>query len=247
MAWGPDLPRLRGHPFEERDSNGALAWAKASAELATEAYVYLRQSLSQFAPDISFSGTDECDSTDDRPSCGMPIFSEERGERPVVLVMRTTSTRSSVPREMATSSRPHHRGWIVLSACVCALMLSSCGSSARALGSTGEFGRARSTSACEHYVYTQASELLSGVIQRGYKGAVTDEGVEGTWYQNEVAQLTQEVDVRYHLGSKESDAWNHVLHAYLSGPELRALANRVMVKSNDRAVKSNIRRWCAGD
>jgi hypothetical protein len=87
MALGSDLPSLSGHPFEVRYSEGSLVRAKASAEVATDAYVYLSSLLSQFAPDISLVVADECDWPNDGPSFGMPFFSEERGERPGILVM----------------------------------------------------------------------------------------------------------------------------------------------------------------
>jgi hypothetical protein len=87
MALGTDLPRLNGHPFEVRYSEGTLVRAKASAEVARDAYLYLSNLLSHFAPDISLVVADERDWPDDGPDYGMPFFSEERGERPGVLVM----------------------------------------------------------------------------------------------------------------------------------------------------------------
>jgi hypothetical protein len=87
MALGSDLPRLSGYPFEVRYSEGTLARAEASAEVARDAYVYLSSVLSQFAPDISLVVADERDWPADGPSFGMPFFSAERGERPGVLVM----------------------------------------------------------------------------------------------------------------------------------------------------------------
>jgi hypothetical protein len=87
VALGSDLPSLGGHPFEVRYSEGSLARAKACAEVTADAYVYLSSILSQFAPDMSLVVADERDWPVDGPSYGMPFFSEERGERPGVLVM----------------------------------------------------------------------------------------------------------------------------------------------------------------
>ena len=87
MALGSDLPRLSGYPFEVRYSEGHRPRALASAELASDAYRYLSGLLSQFAPDISLVVVGERDWPSDGPSFGMPFFSEERGERPGVLVM----------------------------------------------------------------------------------------------------------------------------------------------------------------
>jgi hypothetical protein len=87
MALGSDLPRLSGYPFEVRYSEGNRPRAEASAELAADAYLFLGGLLSQFAPDISLVVAGERDWPHDGPSFGMPFFSEERGERPGVLVM----------------------------------------------------------------------------------------------------------------------------------------------------------------
>jgi hypothetical protein len=87
MALGSDLPRLSGYPFEVRYSEGTRVRAEASAEVATDAYLYFSSVFSQFAPDISLVVANEHDWPDDGPSFGMPFFSEERGERPGVLVM----------------------------------------------------------------------------------------------------------------------------------------------------------------
>jgi hypothetical protein len=146
---------------------------------------------------------------------------------------------------METLSRALHRVTIVPIFCACALLLYSCEPGARALGSSANSARASSTNACERYVNAAASELISGVAKRGYQGAVIDQGVEGTWYQNEVAELTQQLDFKYGLGSTESDAWNKDLHAYLSRAALRTLTNGEKVKDSHAASKSIIRRWCA--
>jgi hypothetical protein len=87
MALGSDLPRLNGYPFEVRYSEGTLTRAEAAAEVAKDAYIYLGDLLSQFALDISLVVADERDWPDDGPTFGMPFFSEERGDRPGVLVM----------------------------------------------------------------------------------------------------------------------------------------------------------------
>lgn len=87
MALGSDLSRLRGFPFEVRYSEGTRVQAEASAQVATDAYDYFCGLFSQFAPDISLVVADERDWPHDGPSFGMPFFSEERGERPGVLVM----------------------------------------------------------------------------------------------------------------------------------------------------------------
>jgi hypothetical protein len=87
VALGSDLSRLDGYPFEVRYSEGTRAIAEMSAELAGEAYLFLSALFSQFAPEISLVVADENDWPSDGPSFGMPFFSEERGERPGVLVM----------------------------------------------------------------------------------------------------------------------------------------------------------------
>ncbi|MGB8180203.1 MAG: hypothetical protein WCF63_08560 [Acidimicrobiales bacterium] len=87
MALGSDMPRLSGYPFEVRYSEGAGARAEASAEVASDAYAYFSGLFSQFAPDISLVVAAERDWPDGAPSFGMPFFSDERGERPGVLVM----------------------------------------------------------------------------------------------------------------------------------------------------------------
>jgi hypothetical protein len=87
MALGSDLPRLSGYAFEVRYSEGTRALAEAAAELASDAYRFLSDLLSQFEPDISLVIVDDHDWPEGGPSFGMPFFSEERGERPGVLVM----------------------------------------------------------------------------------------------------------------------------------------------------------------
>jgi hypothetical protein len=97
--------------------------------------------------------------------------------------------------------------------------------------------------ACVQYVDASVTDLMSGLRVRGYERAVVDEGVEGTWFQNEVAQLTQQVDQRFHLGSRESDAWKGILRLYFSGSTLRKLSSGNTLAS-DRAVRSSVERWC---
>lgn len=146
---------------------------------------------------------------------------------------------------MAALSRTFHRGAIAFIFCVCALFLGSCKPGVRALGTSTNSARADSSNACDRYVNAAASKLISGVAQRGYESAVIDEGVEGTWYQNEVAGLTQQLDFKYGLDSPESDAWNKVLHDFLSPTALRALTDEEKVKETGAASKSIIGLWCA--
>ncbi|MGH3731798.1 MAG: hypothetical protein ACRDVC_00215 [Acidimicrobiales bacterium] len=133
---------------------------------------------------------------------------------------------------------------IALSLSACALLLRSWGSSDRALASTPSTTHTHAATVCERYVFAKVSDLIAGLTKLGYQGAVVDVDVEGTWYQNEVAQLNQEVDFKYHQGSKESDAWNSVFREYFSAPRLQGLANGDTVKETEREAREVIGRWC---
>ena len=61
MAVGSELPRLGGYPFEVRYSDGALARARAAADVAADAYVYFGRLFSAVEPDIAVIVADEAD------------------------------------------------------------------------------------------------------------------------------------------------------------------------------------------
>ncbi len=87
MAVGSELARLGGYPFEVRYSDGALARARAAADIAADAYVYFSRLFSAVEPDIAVVVADEVDWTSSGPY-GLPFFRDDAGEiRPGVVVM----------------------------------------------------------------------------------------------------------------------------------------------------------------
>jgi hypothetical protein len=88
MAAGSGLPRLGGYPFEVRHSDGALARARAAADIAADAYVYFGRLFPGVAPDIAVVVADEADWPSQNLPYGLPFFRDDPGEiRPGVVVM----------------------------------------------------------------------------------------------------------------------------------------------------------------
>ncbi len=87
MRLGSGLAPLDGYPFEVRHSEGALARAQAAADVAADAYAYLRRVLSGFEPDIAVIVADEGDWKSRQPY-GLPFFNDDDGQiRPGIVVM----------------------------------------------------------------------------------------------------------------------------------------------------------------
>src|SRR6201996_6093008 len=86
MAVGAGLARLDGYPFEVRYSDGALARARAAAEVAGSAYAYLSRLLA-VAPDIALIVAGEADWPGHGPY-GLPFFRDAAAEiRPGIVLM----------------------------------------------------------------------------------------------------------------------------------------------------------------
>lgn len=84
---GSNLPSLSGYPFEVRYSAGARARAKASADIAGEAYGYFSALFSNTAPDIAFIVVNETDWSGRGPY-GLPFFRDGADElRPGIILM----------------------------------------------------------------------------------------------------------------------------------------------------------------
>jgi hypothetical protein len=84
---GSDLARLAGYPFEVRYSNGALARATATADVAAAAYAYFSRRFSAVEPDIALIVADETDWSSRQPY-GLAYFTDEDDPiRPGVVVM----------------------------------------------------------------------------------------------------------------------------------------------------------------
>jgi hypothetical protein len=84
------LERLDGYPFEVRYSTGASERAKASADVAANAYAYFSRLFSQVTPDIALIVANEADWTDWTERCpyGLPFFNDGLREvRPGIVVM----------------------------------------------------------------------------------------------------------------------------------------------------------------
>ena len=87
MVLGSGLGHLGGYPFEVRYSDGALARARAAADVAADAYVYLSRLFSGFEPDIAVIVADEGDWKSRQPY-GLPFFNDDDGQiRPGIVVM----------------------------------------------------------------------------------------------------------------------------------------------------------------
>jgi hypothetical protein len=106
MAVGSGLPHLEGYPFEVRYSEGALARARAVAELAADAYVYFGRLFSAVAPDIALIVADESD-WESRQPYGLAFFSDDDGQiRPGVVVMPAAGGElwSAIARDLRDAS-----------------------------------------------------------------------------------------------------------------------------------------------
>jgi len=87
VVMGAELAPLDGYPFEVRYSTGALARARAAADIAADAYVYFRQLFSGVKPDIALIVADESDWGSRQPY-GLPFFNDDEGQiAPGILVM----------------------------------------------------------------------------------------------------------------------------------------------------------------
>lgn len=87
MVLGSELARLGGYPFEVRYSEGSLERARAAADVAADAYLYLSSLLSGLEPDIALVVADEADWRSRQPY-GLPFFNDDPGQvRPGVVVM----------------------------------------------------------------------------------------------------------------------------------------------------------------
>ena len=87
MAVGSELPRLDGYPFEVRYSDGALARARAMADVAADAYIYFGRLFSAVEPNIAVIVADEADWSSTLPY-GLAFFNDDPGEiRPGIVVM----------------------------------------------------------------------------------------------------------------------------------------------------------------
>jgi hypothetical protein len=79
VAVGSELARLGGYPFEVRHSGGALARARAAADVAADAYVYFSRLFSAVEPDLAVIVVDEADWPGNGPY-GLPFFRDDAGE-----------------------------------------------------------------------------------------------------------------------------------------------------------------------
>jgi hypothetical protein len=87
MALGSGLARLGGYPFEVRYSDGALVRARATADVAADAYAYFRRLFTGVEPDIAVIVADEADWQSRQPY-GLPFFNDDEGQlRPGIVVM----------------------------------------------------------------------------------------------------------------------------------------------------------------
>ena len=87
MAMGTGLANLGGYPFEVRYSHGSLKRARASADVAADAYAYFSRLFSGVEPDIAVIVVDEAD-WESRQPYGLPFFNDDDGQiRPGIVVM----------------------------------------------------------------------------------------------------------------------------------------------------------------
>lgn len=87
MVIGAELAPLGGYPFEVRYSAGALARARAAADIAADAYVYFQRLFSGVEPDIALIVAGEADWQGRQPY-GLPFFNDDDGQiRPGIVVM----------------------------------------------------------------------------------------------------------------------------------------------------------------
>lgn len=84
---GSELAQLGGYPFEVRYSDGSLLRARASADLAADAYVYFSRLFSGVDPDIAVIVANKADWASRQPY-GLPFFNDDEGQiRPGIVVM----------------------------------------------------------------------------------------------------------------------------------------------------------------
>ena len=87
MALGSGLARLDGYPFEVRHSDGSLVRARAAADIAAHAYLYLSRLFSGIEPEIAVIVAGEGDWHSRQPY-GLPFFNDDPGQiRPGIVVM----------------------------------------------------------------------------------------------------------------------------------------------------------------
>jgi hypothetical protein len=87
MVLGSGLVHLGGYPFEVRYSDGSLVRARASADVAADAYVYLSRLFSGVEPDIAVIVANRAD-WESRQPYGLPFFNDDDGQiRPGIVVM----------------------------------------------------------------------------------------------------------------------------------------------------------------
>jgi hypothetical protein len=87
MTLGEELLHLEGYPFEVRFSEGALARARAAADIAADAYAYLSGLFSGIEPDIAVIVVDEAHWKSRQPY-GLPFFNDDVAQiRPGIVVM----------------------------------------------------------------------------------------------------------------------------------------------------------------
>jgi hypothetical protein len=87
MTMGSGLARLDGYPFAVRYSDGARERARASADVAADAYIYLSRLFSGFEPDIAVIVADKSD-WESRQPYGLPFFNDDDDQiRPGIVVM----------------------------------------------------------------------------------------------------------------------------------------------------------------
>lgn len=87
MVLGSGLAQLGGYPFEVRYCEGSLVRARAAADVAADAYVYLSRLLTGFEPVIAVIVAAEAD-WESRQPYGLPFFNDDEGQvRPGIVVM----------------------------------------------------------------------------------------------------------------------------------------------------------------
>jgi hypothetical protein len=87
MVLGSGLARLDGYPFEVRYSDGALARARAAADVAADAYGYFGRLFAGIEPDIAVIVAGQADWLSRQPY-GLPFFNDDGGQiRPGIVVM----------------------------------------------------------------------------------------------------------------------------------------------------------------
>ncbi len=87
MVLGSGLAHLNGYPFEVRYSAGSLTRARATADIAVDAFWYLSRLLSNLQPDIAIIVAEEGDWKSGQPY-GLPFFNDDAGQiRPGIVVM----------------------------------------------------------------------------------------------------------------------------------------------------------------